>query len=107
TFQLIAYVTNYQLVMRIENMTAATVVENWTVTFTFPAEQTLQYSFSSTFSRSGAVGTLAPMAFNARIGPGGTATFGLLAARPAGSPDPSGFRFNSSAGTFTCTPWLP
>jgi chitodextrinase len=101
--QLVAYPEQYQAVLSIENMTAATVVENWTVTFTFPAGQTIAYSFSATTTRNGTVGTVTPMSYLARIGPGGTAFFGFLANRPAGSPLPSGFTLNASAGVFGCT----
>jgi hypothetical protein len=104
TIQLIAYATQYQAVVRVENMTAATVLENWTVTFTLPADHTTAYAFSSIISRSGTVGTLAPMAFNSRIGPGGSATFGFLASRPATSPLPSNFRLNSGGASWACTP---
>jgi chitodextrinase len=101
--QLIAYSQQYQAVITIENMTAATIVENWTVTFTLPADHTFQYAFNATLTRSGSVGTLTPMIYLARIGPGGTATLGFLASRPVGSPLPSGFTLNASAGAWPCT----
>ncbi len=100
--QLLAFGQQYQASVTIENMTIATIVENWTVTFTFPAGQTIAYSFNATTTRNGGVGTSTPQWYLARVGPGGTATFGFMATRPAGSPLPSEFSLNSSAGTFAC-----
>lgn len=100
--QLLAFGQQYQANVTIENMTAATVVENWTVTFTFPEGQTIMYSFSATITRNGTVGTATPQSYIARVGPGGTASFGFAANNTTGSPLPSGFTLNSSAGTFPC-----
>jgi hypothetical protein len=93
----------YILNFFVENMTAATVVTNWTMTFTMPAAQTLLASFSSTLSRSGDVATLVPMSNTAQIVPGMTAFFGFYGNRPADSPLPSGFTFASPAtGAISC-----
>ena len=101
--QVIAFGQSFLLNFTIENMTAATIVENWTVTFTMPVDHVIQYSFNATITRSGTVATATPQWYNARIGPGGTATFGLNASRPTGSPLPSGFTLNASAGVWPCT----
>jgi hypothetical protein len=94
----------YILNFFVENMTAAVVVTNWTMTFTMPAAQTPATTFSSTLTRSGDVATLRPMSNTAQITPGMTAFFGLYANRPDGSPLPSGFTFASPAtGTIVCT----
>lgn len=101
--QLQAYGQQYQTNITIENMTAATIVENWTATFTFPAGQTILSSFNATTVRTGATsGTATPQWWAARIGPGGSMTIGFGATRPAGTPLPSGFTINASAGTYTC-----
>ena len=87
----------------VENMTAATVVTNWTMTFTMPAAQTVLNTFSSTLSRTGDLATLRPAANTAQIGPGATAFFGIYANRPVDSPLPSGFVFTSAAtGPMSC-----
>jgi hypothetical protein len=87
----------------VENMTAATVVTNWTTTFTMPAAHTVGATFSSNLSRSGDLATLRPMSNTAQITPGMTAFFGLYANRPVGSPLPSGFTFTSAAtGPISC-----
>jgi hypothetical protein len=94
----------YILDFFVENMTAATVVTNWTMTFTMPSAQTAPNTISSTLSRSGDVATLRPAANTNQISPGMTAFFGLYASRPADSPLPSGFAFTSAAtGTISCT----
>jgi chitodextrinase len=92
----------YLASVTVENMTAATVVEGWTVTFTFPAGQAASYNFGATITRDGTVGTATPQSHLARVAPGGTASFGFLASRPAGSPLPSGFALNASAGVLPC-----
>jgi len=101
--QLQAYGQQYQANVTIENMTAATIVENWTVTFTFPPGQAILFSFNAITTRDGTVGTMTPQWYAARIGPGGTMTAGFSASRPAGTPLPSGFTVNASAGAFPCT----
>ena len=87
----------YILNFFVENMTAAIVVTNWTMTFTMPAAQTVHNTISDTFSRSGDVATLRPAPNTAQITPGMTAFFGIYADRPADSPLPSGFTFTSAA----------
>jgi mannan endo-1,4-beta-mannosidase len=101
--QLLAFGQQYLANVTIENMTAATIVENWTVTFTFPDGQTIGYNFNATVTRNGTAGTATPQWYLARIGPGGTATFGFQATRPGNSPLPSGFSLNTGAGVFACT----
>jgi chitodextrinase len=101
--QLITFGTQYLLNVSIENMTAATVLANWTFTFTMPAAHTLNYIFNATLARSGDRATASPAWYNATIGPGGSATFGLNAVYPAGSPLPSGFTLNGGGGSFPCT----
>ncbi len=73
-----------------EDMTEATVVDNWSLTFTLPAVQSV-WAFNMTISRSGDQATGSPFSWDNRIGPGGAFTVGFTASRPAGSPLPSGF----------------
>jgi hypothetical protein len=91
TVNLLTFGRQYQLTVTIENMTAATVLENWSVRFTMPAAHRTSYSFNTTLSRDGDQATAAPVAYNTRIGPGSGTTFGIIATYPAGSPLPSGF----------------
>jgi hypothetical protein len=101
--QVLAFGQSMLLTFTVENMTAATVVEHWTVTFTMPTDQVVAYAFNVSVGRSGSLATLTPLVYLTRIGPGGTATFGLNATRPAGSPLPSGYTLNASAGVWPCT----
>jgi chitodextrinase len=101
--QLIAFGTQYQANVSFENMTAATVLANWTVTFTLPANHTVLYSFNATITRVGNQATATPAWYNATIGPGGSASFGFSATYPAGSPLPSGFVLNGAGAAFPCT----
>jgi chitodextrinase len=101
--QLIAFGTQYQANVSLENMTAATVLANWTVTFTLPANHTVLYAFNATITRVGSQGTATPAWYLATIGPGGSGSFGFSATYPAGSPLPSGFVLNGAGSSFPCT----
>jgi hypothetical protein len=85
----------YMLTASVENRTAATVVGNWSVTFTLPAVQTISSSFGATITRSGDQASAAA-AYQPNIGPGGGAGFGFFASYPADSPLPSGFTLNGT-----------
>jgi chitodextrinase len=94
--QLITFFQGYLLTVTVENMTASTVLTNWTITFTLPAAHTPSYPFNSTLTRNGDHATLVPASYIATIGPGGTANVGFNATYPAGSPLPSGFQLNGA-----------
>lgn len=100
---LLVFGQQYLLDVTVENMTAATVLQNWTVTFQLPATHVIGYSFNATISRNGDRATATPAFWYATINPGGSATFGASATYPAGSPLPSGFALSSGAGSFPCT----
>jgi Cellulose binding domain len=96
--------TSHILTVNVENHTAATVVTNWTVTFTMPAVQTVIATFSSTLSRNGDTAILGPAFNTAQIPPTATVMFGFYGNRPVGSPLPSGFTLASPAtGPIACT----
>jgi hypothetical protein len=94
--QLLTFGRQYNIYVTIENMTAATVLENWTVTFTLPAAHTVSTPFNATLARTGDVATASPVFYNSRIGPGGGTTFGFSGSYPTGSPLPSGFALNAT-----------
>lgn len=98
--QLVTFYQGYILNVTVENMTASTVLTNWTISFNLPAAHSVGYPFNSTLTRIGDHATLAPAPYNATIAPGGTATVGFSATYPAGSPLPSGFQLN---GATACT----
>jgi hypothetical protein len=95
----------YVLNFSVENMTVATVVSNWTVTFTMPAAHSVLYAFNSTIARTGDAATLTPAWYIAQIGPGATQVFfGANIMKPADSPLASGFILNSAAtGPIACS----
>ncbi|GAA1806456.1 hypothetical protein GCM10009682_30480 [Luedemannella flava] len=95
--QLTNFYTGYILTMTVENMTAATTLTGWTVTFTMPASHTISSSFGGApVTRVGTLATATPTVWAATINPGGSAQFGLIASYPAGSGLPSGFTLNGS-----------
>jgi hypothetical protein len=94
---LLTFGGQYQLTVTVENLTAATVLENWSVRFTMPAAHKVSYSFNTAVSRTGDDTTARPVADNARIGPGSATSFGIIATYPAGSPLPSGFALTPAA----------
>ncbi|MDI1460936.1 cellulose binding domain-containing protein [Catellatospora sp. KI3] len=97
---IISYGTQLTVTVTVENMTAATVLQNWTVTFTLPTAQTVLGAFNATVTRTGEQATATPAFYIATIKPGGSATFGFSVATPTGSPLPSNFALN---GTTACT----
>lgn len=99
---LIAFGQQYLLTVTVENMTAATVLTDWTVTFTLPASHVVQSIFNATLSRSDDTATATPAVWFTTIGPGGAASFGASASYPAGSPLPTGFALQSDAGAISC-----
>jgi hypothetical protein len=99
---LLTFGQQYLLTVSIENMTAATVLEDWTVTFTLPASHVVAYRVNATITRDGEVATATPASWYGSIHPGGGATVGANASYPAGSPLPSGFVLTSSAGSVSC-----
>ncbi|MBV1855830.1 cellulose binding domain-containing protein [Catellatospora tritici] len=96
---IITYGTQFTVTVTVENMTASTVLQNWTVTFTLPTADVLGGAFNATVTRAGDQATATPAFYVATINPGGAATFGFSATAPAGSPPPSRFALN---GTIPC-----
>jgi endoglucanase len=86
------------------NLTADTVVGNWSVRFTLPAAHTVSNSFGATLTRSGDQATVSS-AYSPNIGPGGAVQFGFFASYPVGSPLPSDFTLNGTglAAPIPCT----
>jgi chitodextrinase len=104
--QISAYgLQQFLLTTTIENMTAATVVDNWRLAFTMPAAQTVGSVFSMTISRSVDQATGSPVLWNTRINPGSATTVGFLGTRPTDSPLPSGFVLTGTGltGPVACT----
>lgn len=56
----------------------------WTVTLTLPAGHTVTGSWNAAVSMSGQTVTARNLAYNGRLAPGATTTFGFQAARPGG-----------------------
>jgi hypothetical protein len=80
-----SYVANVTLV----NTTPATTA-GWTIRFTLPATMSAGSAFNGALTRSGDIGTLTPLAYSARIGPGGQLTVGFSGGGTAAVP-PTGF----------------
>lgn len=93
---LLAFGQQYSATLTIENMTGATVLENWSITFVLPAAHQVGYSFNTTITRTGDQASAGPVSYNTRIGPGGSMSLGFFASYPAGSPLPGGFSLNGS-----------
>jgi endoglucanase len=94
--QVTTFAQSYILNVSVENMTAATILDNWSVSFAMPATHTVSYTFNTTLSRAGDRATALPAFYNTKIGPGGTTSFGFSASYPVGSALPSGFRLNNA-----------
>jgi len=92
----------YTATVTVENMTAATVLENWNMTFTLPTGHTVLYSFSVTVTRNGTSGTLTPASYLARVTQGGSVSFGFAALKPGTSPLPSAFALHNGGASYPC-----
>lgn len=97
---IVNYVSQFNITVTVENMTASTVLQNWTVTFTVPLAETIAGAFNATITRTGEQATATPAFYYTTINPGGSATFGFAVTEPTGSPAPSQFALN---GTTPCT----
>jgi hypothetical protein len=98
--QILALGSSYQLNATIENMTASTVLSNWSITFTMAAAQTVNYSFNSTITHTGNTATAVGASYNATVDPGGTTSFGASINQPAGTAVASNFNLT---GVGPCT----
>jgi cellulase/cellobiase CelA1 len=72
-------------------------INGWTLAFTFPGDQKITSSWSSTYRQSGAAVTLQDMGYNGTIAPGGNAAFGFQGTWTASDAAPTGFTVNGTA----------
>jgi mannan endo-1,4-beta-mannosidase len=94
--------TTFMIQVFVENLTTVPT-GNWTVTFTMPATQTVNYLLGVNIARNGDRATFTGVSPIASVVPGMTANFGTIANNPAGAALPSNFAFNSPAfGTMSC-----
>jgi endoglucanase len=76
--------------------TGRTTVNGWTVSWSFPTGQRLALALGADAGQQGPTVTARNLAFNRRIEPGRSVTFGLVAASPLANPAPELFRLNGS-----------
>ncbi|WP_329109085.1 glycoside hydrolase family 9 protein [Micromonospora sp. NBC_01699] len=69
--------------------TGSTPIDGWTASFAFTGDQRLREAWMTRATQSGATITARNETYNARISPGGTATFGLNATTPTSGPNPT------------------
>jgi cellulase/cellobiase CelA1 len=62
----------------VRNSSTSATLNGWTVTATWPNGQTVNQSWESTFTTSGATTTFRNANYNGTIPPSGTRTFGFL-----------------------------
>src|SRR5689334_14088823 len=74
-------------------------VSGWTLTFSFPAGQTITQLWNGTSSQSGAAVTVRDAGYNAAIPTGGSASFGFNGSWTGTNPAPASFVLNG----VTCT----
>lgn len=73
--------------------TTPTTTDGWTIRFTLPATMSAGAVFNGALTRDGDTGTLTPLAYSARIGPGGQLSVGFSGGGMA-AVAPSGFTIN-------------
>ncbi|MGW3602180.1 glycoside hydrolase family 9 protein [Micromonospora sp. NPDC005161] len=82
--------------------TGATTVNGWTVRFAFTGDQRVREAWLAKVTQAGATVTARNESYNARIGPGGTVTFGFNATTTGGAnPNPGLVTVNGAACSLT------
>ncbi len=85
--------------VRITN-TGGAALAGWSLTWTFTGGQRVTQLWNGTPAQDGATVTVTHAAWNGAVAPGGSASFGFLAARPGdANPAPAGFTVNGAACT--------
>ena len=77
----------------VRNTSTSASINSWTVTATFANGQTVNQSWESSFTQSGATATFRNANYNGTIAPNGTKTFGFLGT----------WSGTNSAPTLTCS----
>jgi endoglucanase len=76
--------------------TGTTAFNGWTLAFTFPDDQHITNSWSSTFQQTGASATLKDAGYNATIPPGGNVSFGFQGTWNSSDATPTSFTLNGA-----------
>lgn len=76
--------------------TGTTAINGWTLTFTFPGDQHITNSWSSTFQQTGTSASLEDAGYNAMIPPGGNVSFGFQGTWNTNDAAPASFTLNAA-----------
>jgi endoglucanase len=76
--------------------TGTTAINGWTLAFTFPGDQHISNSWSSTFQQTGASATLKDAGYNATIPAGGNVAFGFQGTWTSNDAAPTSFTLNGA-----------
>jgi hypothetical protein len=79
--------------------TGTTPVNGWSLTFSFPGDQTITNGWNATVTQSGKSVTATNVAYNATVSPAGTVSFGFQGTYTSDDTSPTAFTLNGS----TCT----
>jgi hypothetical protein len=77
--------------------TAATAINGWTLTFTFPGDQKITSNFNGGFSQSGQNATLTNASYNGTIAPNGSVSVGFQGTWTSNDSSPTKFSLNGTA----------
>jgi len=76
--------------------TGTTAINGWTLAFTFPGDQHITNSWSSTFQQTGTSASLKDAGYNATIPPGGNVSFGFQGTWTTNDAAPASFTLNGA-----------
>jgi endoglucanase len=76
-------------------------INGWTLTWTFPGNQTISNSWNGTATQSGQNVTARDAGWNASLPPSGTATLGFQASYTTTNSPPASFKLNNTTCTTT------
>ena len=79
--------------------TGTTVINGWTLRFTFPGNQRVTQGWSATWTQSGAAVTAVNLSWNASLAPNASTQIGFNGSYTGSNPAPTAFTINNNACT--------
>jgi hypothetical protein len=77
--------------------TGSAAISNWSLAFTFPADQKITSNFNGGFSQSGENATLTNASYNGNIAPGGSVSVGFQGTWTSNDTSPTSFVLNGAS----------
>jgi cellulase/cellobiase CelA1 len=79
------------------NDTGTTMINRWTLAFTFPGDEKITNAWNATVTQTGASVSATNVSYNATIPPGGSQSFGFQGTWTSNDTSPTSFSVNGTA----------